>query len=48
MIRRLLHLLSILLWTGDMQLYKGLKAKRFKRIINTADLSILLNALERP
>ena len=35
------------LWTGDMQLYKGLKLKRFKDIILTADLSLLLDNLER-
>ncbi len=35
------------LWTGDMQLYKGLKLKRFKNIILTADLSLLLDDLER-
>jgi len=35
------------LWTGDMQLYKGLKLKRFKDIILTADLSLLLDDLER-
>jgi predicted nucleic acid-binding protein len=35
------------LWTGDMQLYKGLKSKRFKEIILTAELSLLLDDLER-
>ena len=35
------------LWTGDMQLYKGLKSNRFKDIILTADLSSLLDELER-
>lgn len=35
------------LWTGDMQLYKGLKAKRFKDIILTPELSLLLDDLER-
>lgn len=34
------------LWTGDMQLYNGLKAKRFKDIITTSELSILLDELE--
>ena len=29
------------LWTGDMQLYKGLKAKRFKDNILTPELSLL-------
>ena len=35
------------LWTGDLQLYKGLKAKRFKDIILTSDLSLLLDDLEQ-
>jgi len=35
------------LWTGDMQLYNGLKAKRFKNIILTSELSILLDDLEQ-
>ena len=35
------------LWTGDMQLYNGLKAKRFKDIILTAELSLLLDNLEQ-
>ena len=35
------------LWTGDMQLYNGLKSKRFKDILTTAELSILLDDLER-
>jgi len=35
------------LWTGDMQLYNGLKSKRFKEIILTAELSLLLDDLER-
>ncbi len=35
------------LWTGDMQLYRGLKAKRFKDIILTSELSLLLDDLER-
>jgi len=34
------------LWTGDLQLYNGLKAKRFKDIILTSDLSLLLDDLE--
>ena len=34
------------LWTGDMQLYNGLLSKRFKDIILTADLSLLLDDLE--
>lgn len=35
------------LWTGDMELYNGLKARRFKDILLTADLLILLNDLEQ-
>jgi predicted nucleic acid-binding protein len=35
------------LWTGDMQLYNGLKAKRFKDIILTSELSLLLDDLEQ-
>ncbi len=35
------------LWTGDMQLYNGLKAKRFKDILLTSELSLLLDDLER-
>ena len=35
------------LWTGDLQLYNGLKAKRFKNIILTSDLSLLLDDLEQ-
>jgi predicted nucleic acid-binding protein len=35
------------LWTGDMRLYNGLKAKRFKDIILTSELSLLLDELER-
>ena len=35
------------LWTGDLQLYNGLKAKRFKDIILTSELSLLLDDLER-
>ena len=35
------------LWTGDLQLYKGLKAKRFKNIILTSELSLLLDDLEQ-
>lgn len=35
------------LWTGDMQLYNGLKARRFKNIILTSELSLLLNDLEQ-
>lgn len=35
------------LWTGDMQLFNGLKAKRFKDIILTSELSLLLDDLEQ-
>lgn len=35
------------LWTGDMQLYNGLKSRRFKDLILTAELSLLLDDLER-
>ena len=35
------------LWTGDLQFYNGLKAKRFKDIILTSDLSLLLDDLEQ-
>ena len=35
------------LWTGDLQLYNGLKAKRFKDIILTSELSLLLDDLEK-
>ena len=34
------------LWTGDMQLYNGLKAKHFEDILTTTELSLLLNDLE--
>ena len=35
------------LWTGDLQLYNGLKAKRVKDIILTSELSLLLDDLEQ-
>lgn len=35
------------LWTGDLQLYRGLRAKRFKDILLTSELSLLLDDLER-
>lgn len=35
------------LWTGDLQLYNGLKSNHFKDIILTIDLSHLLDELER-
>ena len=34
------------LWTGDMQLYNGLKTKKFKEVITTVELSLLLDSLE--
>ena len=34
------------LWTGDKQLYNGLKIKRFKGVISTDELSSLLDKLE--
>lgn len=40
------HLEGIL-WTGDIKLYNGLKAKRFKDIILTADLSKMIDDLEQ-
>lgn len=39
--------LDALLWTGDMELYHGLKSKNFKNIITTTDLSVLLDELEQ-
>lgn len=36
-----------MLWTGDLELYSGLKKKRFKDVILTSDLAILLNDLGR-
>jgi predicted nucleic acid-binding protein len=35
------------LWTGDMQLYNGLKAKRFKDILLTSELLKLIENLEQ-
>ena len=35
------------LWTGDMQLYNGLKAKGFKEVLTTIELSLLLDDLGR-
>lgn len=43
----LTELLGGKLWTGDMELYNGLKAKRFKNIILTSELSLLLDDLEQ-
>lgn len=34
------------LWTGDMQLYRGLKAKDFNDIVTTFEISGLLDDLE--
>jgi predicted nucleic acid-binding protein len=31
------------LWTGDKELYNGLKGKKFKKVFNTADLNNLNN-----
>jgi predicted nucleic acid-binding protein len=41
------QLLDGKLWTGDMKLYNGLKAIRFKDILLTSDLSLLLDDLEQ-
>ncbi len=35
------------LWTGDLKLTKGLKAKRFKNIISTAEMATLFDELEK-
>ena len=35
------------LWTGDLKLTKGLKAKRFKNIISTAEMALLFDELEK-
>ena len=35
------------LWTGDLKLTKGLKAKRFKDIISTAEMAVLFDELEK-
>lgn len=34
------------LWTGDMELYNGLKRKKFKRVFNSAELIGLRKALQ--
>lgn len=34
------------LWTGDLQLHNGLKAKQYKNVILTSELSLLLDDLE--
>lgn len=38
--------LEATLWTGDLKLIRGLKAKKFKQVISTAELSLLLDELE--
>lgn len=35
------------LWTGDMQLYNGLRAKQFKDILITSELAILYDKLKQ-
>ncbi len=35
------------LWTGDKVLYEGLKAKRFRDVLTTADISALLEKLDK-
>ncbi len=35
------------LWTGDKELLEGLKAKRFKDLITTAELFLIFDELER-
>lgn len=35
------------LWTGDMQLYTGLKSKRYKDVLLTAELAQLIEAFEQ-
>ena len=35
------------LWTGDKELIRGLKAKKFKHIIDTTEMSNLFDKLER-
>ncbi len=39
--------LKAILWTGDKQLYEGLKAKRFRTVYNTADMVKLRNKLTK-
>lgn len=34
------------LWTGDLQLYRGLKAKNFNNVLTSAELSQILDDLE--
>jgi predicted nucleic acid-binding protein len=38
--------LKATLWTGDLKLIRGLKAKKFKQVISTAELSLLMDELE--
>ena len=35
------------LWTGDKELYAGLKSKKFNNVVTTQELSDLLDDLER-
>jgi predicted nucleic acid-binding protein len=42
----LTDLLKAKLWTGDKQLYNGLKSKNYKTILSTAELCLLLADLE--
>ena len=39
--------LKVKLWTGDLQLFHGLKAKKFKDLILTEELANLYDILER-
>ena len=34
------------LWTGDLKLYNGLKSRKFKNIMNTTDILLLIDSLE--
>ncbi len=38
--------LEATLWTGDLKLIRGLKTKKFKQVISTAELSLLMDELE--
>jgi len=35
------------LWTGDMQLYRGLKAKNFDNVLTSAEVSRIIDDLDR-
>jgi predicted nucleic acid-binding protein len=37
--------LNALLWTGDLKLYKGLRRKKFNKIVTTAELSRIIKGL---